>query len=126
MLERVDGNEVLIDRLRELGATFALVHGSRAGGRPRPTSDLDVAAWFAGCPDAESLVAEMPAGVDLLVLNTAPLWIAGRVALEGVLLFDDDPPARVAWQADTRKRHLDDRFRADRMRADFVAAHGRS
>lgn len=32
-----------------------------------------------------------------------------RIALHGVLLFDDDPSQRVAWQADTRLRYLDDR-----------------
>lgn len=120
------GTEGLADRLRQLEAIFAFVHGSRVSGRSRPSSDTDVAAWFGDQPDGESLVAQMPAGIDLLVLNAAPLWIAGRVALHGVLLFDDDPPRRVAWQADTRKRYLDDRFRADRMRADFVTAHGRS
>jgi hypothetical protein len=43
--------------LRAAGARFALVHGSRAGGSPRPDSDLDVgarwgsAAWLttSGC-----------------------------------------------------------------------------
>lgn len=46
--------------------------------------------------------------VDLLVLDDAPLWLTGRVAQHGRLLFDDDPPARVAWQADTRLQYLDD------------------
>jgi len=43
---------------------------------------------------------------DLLILDRAPLWLAGRVALNGVLLFDDDPPAREAWQADTRLQRV--------------------
>lgn len=50
----------------------------------------------------------VPAGVDLLVLDTAPLWLSGRVAQYGRPLFDDDPPARVAWQADTRLRYVDE------------------
>lgn len=28
------------------------------------------------------------------------------------------------WQADTRKRYLDESFRRDRFRRDFVRAHG--
>ncbi len=56
----------------------------------------------------------MPDGVDLLVLDSAPLELAGRVALNGVLLFDDDPAARVRWQAQTRLVYLDEE---DRQRA---------
>jgi hypothetical protein len=50
----------------------------------------------------------VPESVDLVVLDTAPLWLAGRVAQYGRLLFDDDPAARVAWQADTRLRYVDE------------------
>lgn len=105
--------EEIVAALREAGARFAFVHGSRAGtaggaGRsPRPDSDLDVAAWWgAGAPDAWQV--PLPAAVDLVVLDIAPLWLAGRVALHGRLLFEDDPPARVTWQADTRLRYLDE------------------
>jgi uncharacterized protein len=51
----------------------------------------------------------VPDGVDLVVLDHALLWLAGRIALDGRLLFDDDPPARVRWQADTRRIWLDER-----------------
>lgn len=50
------------------------------------------------------------------MLNGAPLEVAGRIALEGDLLFDDDPPAQVRWTASTRKIWLDERPR-------FEAAH---
>ena len=40
----------------------------------------------------------------------------------GVLLFDDDPPARVHWQADTRKRYLDEKPRRERADSDFAAS----
>lgn len=51
----------------------------------------------------------MPDCVELVVLNRAPLGLAGRVALAGRLLFDDAPPERVRWQADTRLIWLDER-----------------
>ena len=95
------------DALRSAGARFALVHGSRAGGRPRPDSDLDVGAWWGGQPPA-SWEVDVPHGVDLVVLDTAPLWLSGRIAQEGRLLFDDNPRARVHWQAETRLRYLDE------------------
>lgn len=109
--------------LRDGGARFAFVHGSRASGTSQPGSDVDVAAWF-GRHDPMHLevASRMPARVDLLVLDTAPLELAGRVAMWGVLLFDDDPPARVEWQARTRKLFLDERPRVQRMVRDYAAA----
>ncbi|HIY24395.1 MAG TPA: hypothetical protein H9837_08845 [Candidatus Brachybacterium merdigallinarum] len=41
--------------------------------------------------------------VDLLGLDTAPLELAGRVALDGRLLFEPGPGERVHWEATTRK-----------------------
>lgn len=100
--------DVVVTALRDAGARFAFVHGSRATGGPvRPDSDLDVAAWWGVDPPAPWTV-EVPAYVDLAVLDHTPLWLAGRIAQHARLLFDDDPPARVRWQADTRLRYLDD------------------
>jgi hypothetical protein len=97
----------VIAALRDAGARFAFVHGSRAAGRARPASDLDVGAWW-GTQAPDSWDVLLPAHVDLVVLDTAPLWLSGRIALHGRLLFDDDPAARVAWQADTRLIYLDE------------------
>ncbi len=97
----------VVDVLCSAGARFALVHGSRARGTAQPDSDLDVGAWWGARPPA-SWEVDVPAGVDLVVLDTAPLWLAGRIAQEGRLLFDSDPPVRVRWQAETRLRYLDE------------------
>lgn len=95
--------------LRAGGAVFAYLHGSRVAGTHRPGSDVDVAAWF-GQPTRPWNV-DLPATVDLLVLDDAGLELAGRVAQHGILILDDDPPARVAWQAETSKRYLDEAHR---------------
>jgi uncharacterized protein len=105
--------------LRDAGARFALVHGSRAAGTARPDSDVDVAAWWGRSGPASFEVA-LPPGVDLLVLDTAPLEVAGRIALHGVELFDDDAPARVRWVATTRKIYLDELPRLERSRREFL------
>jgi predicted nucleotidyltransferase len=99
----------VIASLREAGAVFAYVHGSRADARHRQASDLDVAAWFGR--RAQSWDVKLPPQVDLLVLDSAGLELAGRVAQRGILLFDDDPPTRVQWQADRCKRYLDEAHR---------------
>ena len=99
--------ETVTATLRESGAAFALVFGSRATGDHRPDSDLDVAAWWPeDPPDSWNVI--LPENVDLVVLNTAPLWLTGRVALHGEVLFDDAPSRRIEWQADTRLIYLDE------------------
>jgi predicted nucleotidyltransferase len=70
--------------LKLAGARFAYLHGSRATGRHRPDSDIDVAAFFGDQPPA-SFEVLLPPGVDLLVLDDAPLELAGRVAAGGRL-----------------------------------------
>lgn len=105
--------------LRGAGARFALLHGSRSTGMHRPDSDVDVAAWWPSAPPA-SFEVLLPPDVDLLVLNTAPLELAGRVAQHGTVLFDDDPPARIRWVAMTRKIFADERPRLERSHREFA------
>lgn len=125
MVQDVRADAVIV-ALRDAGASFALVFGSRARGDARPASDLDVAAWWPADPP-NSWDVLLPAGVDLVIANRAPLELAGRIALEGIVLFDDDPPRRVRWVADTRKIWLDERPRFERSHREFLeaAASGR-
>jgi uncharacterized protein len=110
----------IVTALREAGASFGLLHGSRAAGTHRADSDVDVAGYW-GVPAAPaSFEVLLPRDVDLVVLDTAPLEVAGRIALHGVLLFDDDPPARVRWVATTRKIYLDELPRLERSRREFL------
>ena len=109
-----DTRAAIVAALRDAGACFAFLHGSRARDRARADSDIDIAAhWGTRAPAAWEV--PLPLGVDLLVLDGAPLELAGRVALHGVLLFDDDPPVRVRWQADTRRIYLDEEERQRRL-----------
>jgi len=68
---------------------------------------------------------DVPTGVDLVVLHRIPLELVGRIALEGVVLFDDDPPARVHWVAGTRKIWLDERYRYEAAHRDYLEAKAR-
>ncbi len=108
--------------LRAAGGRFAFLHGSRVTGESRVDSDVDVAVWFGGPGDDLALRSQLPPRVDLLVLDDAPLELAGRVALHGRLLFESDPAERIAWQATTRKIYLDEQPRIERARTDFAAA----
>ncbi len=120
----MDARAEVSNALRRAGARFAFVHGSRAGDGARADSDLDVAAYWGDRSPAPWEVA-LPDGVDLLVLDAAPLELAGRVALRGEILFDDDPPARVRWQAQTRRIYLDEEERQARLDRLFLEKHAR-
>ncbi|WP_298805173.1 type VII toxin-antitoxin system MntA family adenylyltransferase antitoxin [uncultured Pseudokineococcus sp.] len=105
--------------LREHGASFAYLHGSRARGDARDDSDVDVAAWWPADPP-QAFEVLLPPRVDLLVLNTAPLLLRGRVAVEGRLLFEEDAAERVRWEATTRTMYFDELPRLRRADAEFA------
>jgi predicted nucleotidyltransferase len=107
--------------LRQAGARFAYLFGSRADGSHRPESDIDIAAYFGDQPP-NSFDILLPAGVDLLVLDNAPLELAGRVAVGGKLIFEDDLIARVRWEATTRKIYFDELPRIMRAHREFAAS----
>jgi predicted nucleotidyltransferase len=113
--------EEAVATLRQAGARFAYLHGSRASGQHRADSDIDIAAYFGGQPP-NSFDLLLPPGVDLLVLDTAPLELAGRIAVDGKLLFEDDQVARVRWVATTRKIYFDELPRITRAHREFAAA----
>jgi uncharacterized protein len=112
-------------RLQDRGVRFVFLHGSQASGDASETSDIDLAAFFQE-PAPVAFELDLPTGVDLLVLNDAPLEIAGRIALDGVLVLDVDEVSRVRWQSRTRKVYADERYRIERSHAEFLAAvrHG--
>ncbi|WP_336923467.1 hypothetical protein [Aquipuribacter sp. SD81] len=114
---RDDTEERAARALLDAGARFVFVHGSRAGTpgspapQPREDSDVDLAAWW-GVDAPDPWTPALPPGVDLLVLDSAPLWLAGRVATHGRLLATADAAAeaeRVRWQVDVLLRWSDER-----------------
>jgi predicted nucleotidyltransferase len=117
-LEAVTAEAITV--LREAGARFAYLHGSRATGQNRANSDVDIAAYFGDLPP-NSFDVLLPPGVDLLILDDAPLELAGRVAVGGRLLFEDDQVARVRWEALTRKIYFDEQPRIARSHREFAA-----
>lgn len=101
------------------GVRFALLFGSRAAGSSRPGSDVDIAIMV-GSGDEAAILRAMPPNTDTLILDRAGLELAGRVAMNGRVIYEADPSERVAWQATTRTMYLDEKPRVDEARRVFA------
>jgi predicted nucleotidyltransferase len=110
------------ERLREVLAgepevLAAWLFGSTARGTDRASSDVDVAILtrrpMRGTLDdlhldvRERLTAALGREVDLVVLDVRDDELVHRVLRDGVLLRDDDRPARVAFEVAARNRFFD-------------------
>jgi predicted nucleotidyltransferase len=99
------------DALAALPVVFAYLFGSRAAGRPRPDSDIDVAVLHDGtvaedetlrtvhrCADSLAAASGVT-GLEVVALNGAPLRFVGRILRQRVVIFSRDEPARVAYES---------------------------
>lgn len=132
----------LVERLRAaapaaLGGepvAFALLHGSHATRSAGPRSDVDVAVHLTEDHDevdrlelrlrvAGALERALAGGpVDVVVLDDAPLALAGRIAQHGFVVHDADPVARVRWTSLTLRRYHDFRIHEQRNAHERLAA----
>lgn len=90
------------------GVRFAYLFGSAAIGPVRPLSDIDIAVFVDDSFDPfEVKLAVMAAAakhlatdrVDVVVLNSAPLSLAGRVLSSRIVIADRDPFARHRYES---------------------------
>lgn len=102
---------------REVCALY--IFGSAAKGALRADSDIDVAVLVdeakPGKKNFERLKREYYAAspdfslraVDIVVLNTAPVYLKYRILKTGTLLFEKDRKQRVAFTAKALTEYLD-------------------
>ena len=95
---------------------FAYLFGGLASGRETPLSDVDIAVYLrdASDPAASKLVlfdgltrALGTAELDLVILNIAPLSLAGRLLQNKRLLVDKEPFRRHAYESLTLREFFD-------------------
>jgi predicted nucleotidyltransferase len=110
---------ILPSILTEHPVEAAYVFGSIARGVATPMSDVDIALLLSNpLPAYDRLNLELDiqgevedqAGldsVDVRSLNEAPLMVKGRIIQQGILVYERDKTARVAFEVATRKRYFD-------------------
>ncbi len=95
---------------------FAYLFGGLAAGRVNPLSDVDIAVYVRDAGDlAEYKLALFDklsgalgtAELDLIILNTAPVSIAGRILQNKHLLADKEPFRRHKYESLTLREFFD-------------------
>lgn len=114
------------DRLAaaNLGVEFAYVFGSLGTDRATPRSDVDLAIYVSEATDPHlarleaSRIAAKHLGtdaIDLVLLNTAPVALAGRVLTSRRVIFDQRPFVRHNYESRTARLFQDFRLREHRL-----------
>ena len=108
-----------IDLLRDLfmedsNIIFAYLFGSLSRGKGRPLSDVDLGIYVKDIKGLNylSLFSKISQilctdEIDLVVLNTAPISLAGRILLERKLLIDKDPFLRHKYESRILREFFD-------------------
>ncbi len=91
--------------------------GSTARGEARPDSDLDLAVLYrtnpphtlegAGVRLAGEIERVIEHPVDVVVLNRAPVDLVHRVLRDGILVYETDSSARIAFEVRSRNVYFD-------------------
>ena len=97
------------DVLPDFPVVFAYLYGSRTGDRGRPDSDVDVGIALGQTVDDPDRIASRVAdaltahsrvgGLEVTVLDGAPIRFLGRVLRSRVVLYSRDEPARVEFES---------------------------
>ena len=111
---------------------FAYLFGSAATGTLTTRSDIDIAIQVAPGADVHDVrlsvtrAAARQLGTDaveVIVLNTAPISLAGRILGSRLVLLDRDPFARHRYESVQGRLFQDFRIREHRILAERIA-HG--
>ena len=101
---------------------FAYLFGGLAAGRANPLSDVDIAVYVRDVGNLadyklglfDKLTRALgTAELDLVVLNSAPVSIAGRILQNKQLLADKEPFTRHAYESVTLREFFDFRIKEE-------------
>ena len=135
----------LLDRLHDLAPevladeriVVAYLFGSQARGDAVAGSDIDVAVLAEDVTAGEDppsiatairladlLERELGSGpVEVVLLNDAPLPLAGRVVAEGKPFYSTDEPKRVAYESLVFRKFVDFDLMAAALDRELIRAH---
>ena len=108
--------------LQDDNVVFAYLFGGLARGEVKDLSDIDIAVYLRETDDLADIKIQLfgkltdalgTAELDLVILNTAPVSIAGRILQNKQVLVDKDPFRRHLYESLTLREFFDFRIKED-------------
>lgn len=108
--------------LKEDNVIFAYIFGSLAEGNVKPLSDIDIAVFLRDTQNLAEIrlkLFDILAGVfgtgeiDLVILNTAPISLSGRILQRRQILVDKDPFQRHLYESVMLRKFFDFKIKED-------------
>jgi predicted nucleotidyltransferase len=114
----------------EQNVVFAYLFGGLARGEVRPLSDIDIAVFLEDVVDTATFKLDLfdkltdvlgTGELDLVILNTTPVSLSGRILMDRQILVDKDPFRRHLYESVTLREFFDFRMKEDAI---FAAKYG--
>ena len=110
--------------LQDEAIIFAYLFGGLARGFYTPLSDIDIAIYIDDVPDVADYTFNLfcklvdaikTSEIDIVVLNTAPESITGRIVLNKVILTDKEPLKRYIYESLTLRKYFDFKMKEEQI-----------
>jgi predicted nucleotidyltransferase len=114
----------------EQNVVFAYLFGGLARGEVKPLSDIDIAVFLEDVVDTAAFKLDLfdkltdvlgTGELDLVILNTTPVSLSGRILMDRQILVDKDPFRRHLYESVTLREFFDFRMKEDAI---FTARYG--
>jgi len=107
---------------QDSNVVFAYLFGGLAGKVIKPLSDVDIAVYVKDTNDLAEFKMQFfdkltdalgTSEIDLIILNTAPVSLAGRILQKKIVLSDKEPFRRHVYESLTLREYFDFRVKEE-------------
>lgn len=119
---------MIIDEVKKIieaedNIIFAYLFGSMAAGRQTNLSDVDIAIYLRNTEGIAQYKLEIfnkitnaigTDELDLIILNTAPIFITGRILQNKQILIDKDPSLRYKFESLILREYFDFKIKEEK------------
>lgn len=119
---RLDGVKKIL--IEDENVIFAYLFGGLAKGDIHPLSDIDLAVYLKYTNEVAAYKLQLfnkitdaigTSEMDLVILNTSPISLTGRILQSGKVLVDKEPFSRHAFESLNLRKFFDFRIKEDSL-----------